>query len=299
VPVVVLFGAAGQVGREIAERAPAGLGVRALARADADITDPAQVEAALAAHAPALAINVAAYTAVDRAEGGGRDAAWAANAEGPAILAAACARRACPLIHLSTDYVFDGAADRPYDEDSVPRPLSVYGASKLAGEAAIRARLPAHIILRVAWVFGRHGGNFVETMLRLAAGHDAISVVDDQRGGPTPADSIADAVLAIAVRLVTAPLDEGPWGTYHFCGAPTVSRYAFAEAIFAEAVRAGRIAVAPRLVAVGGDHFPTPARRPAQTALACRRLAERFGILQPDWRAGLARYMAGAGREDA
>ncbi len=287
--VIAVFGAEGQVGREILRRAPSGLDIRGLSRTEADITDAGRVDEAIAGLRPDVVVNAAAFTAVDAAEGDGRERAWAVNGTGAGHLAATCARHGRPLIHLSTDYVFDGEADAPYDEEARPNPISVYGASKLAGEEAVRDRLSAHVILRTAWVFGFHGANFVKTMLRLGGERPEIAVVDDQRGGPTWAGAIADTVLTVAARIGGAPVTgAGPWGLYHYCGAPTVTRFDFARAIYDEAVRAGLLPEAPRLVPVSSGHFPVPARRPANSALDCRRLAQTFGILQPDWRAGLA-----------
>ncbi len=192
---LVVLGAGGQVGRELAELARAqGLAVRALARSEVDITDAAAV--AEAVRGADFVANCAAYTAVDKAETE-RDRAFAVNATGPGVIARACTEMGAALLHISTDYVFRGDGDRPWREDDPIAPLSVYGESKAAGEAAVRAALPRHVILRTAWVFAAHGSNFVRTMLRLGAERPELRIVADQHGGPTPAAAIAAAILAI------------------------------------------------------------------------------------------------------
>ena len=292
-PGILVFGAAGQVGQALQRAAAAhGTPLAACDRTAVDITDPAAVGAAVdrAAAAPdrIVAVNAAAYTAVDRAEAE-PDRAFAVNRDGAAHIAAACARRGLPLIHLSTDFVFDGASDRPWREDDRPGPVNCYGASKLAGEAAVRAAHDRHLILRTAWVYSPFGGNFVKTMLRLAADRPAIDVVDDQIGSPTAAWAIAEALLALARRLAD-PAGAGPFGTYHFAGAGAASRFAFAQAIFAEA--AGHGWPTPTLSPIGSDRMPTPARRPANTALDCRQIARDHGIRIAPWRQGLVPVVA-------
>lgn len=273
---IVILGARGQVGRELAVVAVhRGLATRALERAECDIADPGAVEGVIAA--TDLVVNCAAYTNVDRAEVE-TEAAHRTNAVGAEMVAAACARVGAVLVHLSTDYVFDGSTARPLREDDPVRPLGVYGRSKLAGEVAIRARLPRHIILRTSWVFGAHGHNFVKTMLRLAGERRELRVVADQIGGPTAASDVAEAILAIA-DAAEHP-DFCGWGTYHFSGTPAVSWYDFARAILADR---------PEVVvkAISTSDYPVPARRPAYTVLDCDRIARVFGIRQPDWRTAL------------
>jgi dTDP-4-dehydrorhamnose reductase len=276
---LLILGAQGQVGRALAARANAGgIPYRALSRAECDITRPLAVERAL--EGARVAVNCAAYTAVDRAESD-RDAAHAVNAIGPENIAAACAKLGIPMFHLSTDYVFDGEQRRPWVEDDPPDPLSVYGRSKLGGERAIRARLEQHIILRTSWVFSADGENFVKTMLRLSRNPSELRIIDDQVGGPTAADDIAAAIINIAAD-VTKP-GFSAWGTYHFSGAPAVSWYGFAQAILE-----GR---GTAIVPIATKDYPRPARRPMNSVLDCGRILRIFGIGQPDWRLALAKVL--------
>jgi dTDP-4-dehydrorhamnose reductase len=279
---ILVFGASGQVGHEVSRAAwPSGYRVVPLDRKTIDITKDAAVSAVLAWEAPGLAINLAAYTAVDRAESE-PEAAWATNCAGAAHIAAACEERRIPLIHLSTDYVFDGRKAGPYREEDAVSPLGVYGCSKEAGERAIRAALPDHVILRTAWVFGMHGANFVKTMLRLAAERPVLRVVTDQRGCPTAAADIAAALVKIAGHIER---HQAAWGTYHFAGDRAVSWHGFAKAIFD--VAASRLAARPRIEPIATDQYPTPAQRPANSVLDCRKINEAFGISPPPWRAAL------------
>ncbi|OWJ64985.1 dTDP-4-dehydrorhamnose reductase [Inquilinus limosus] len=276
---LVIFGAGGQVGRELTEAARAqGLDMRAFARAEVDITDAAAV--AEAVRGADFVANCAAYTAVDKAEAE-RDRAFAVNATAPGVIARASAAAGAALLHISTDYVFRGDGDRPWREDDPITPLSVYGESKAAGEAAVRAALPRHVILRTAWVFAAHGHNFVRTMLRLGAERPELRIVADQRGGPTPAAAIAAAILAIRSQAL-APGFDG-WGTFHFAGAPATTWHDFAAAIFAATGRPG-----PVLHAITTADFPTPARRPSNSVLDCGKIGRVFGLGQPDWRLALS-----------
>ncbi|ULQ45284.1 dTDP-4-dehydrorhamnose reductase [Flagellatimonas centrodinii] len=283
---LLITGAGGQVGRELALRL--GGGDLALDRAALDLTDAAAVGATLAHHRPRVVINAAAYTAVDQAEQD-PEAANAINAAAVAHLAAACAAVGAVLIHLSTDYVFDGTAAMPYTDDQPAAPLGVYGASKWAGEQALRAALPQHLILRVSWVFGQFGHNFVKTMLRVGRDRDLLKVVADQRGGPTAAADIADTLMSLARRAAQA--EALPWGTYHYAGQPFVSWHGFAEAIFAEAVAAGVLDRAPQVQAISTAEYPTPAKRPAQSSLDMQRSVAQLGLQPPDWRASLHTLM--------
>jgi dTDP-4-dehydrorhamnose reductase len=283
---ILVVGAGGQVGRALcAHHDNAGPEIVGLARADLDITDLAQVRKALAARPFSAVINAAAYTAVDRAEGDAA-AAYAINRDGPGNLAVASAELGMPLLHISTDYVFDGAREGAYRETDPTGPTGVYGASKLAGEEAVRAAQPRHIILRTSWVYGPSAGNFVATMLRLAAERPELRVVADQRGGPTEAAAIADALLTMAGQL-----DRGePWGTYHFSGAPAISWHGFATEIVGRAASGlGRV---PTVTAIGTADYPTPARRPANSVLDCTKIERQFGIHQPDWQASLGSVVA-------
>lgn len=206
---------------------------------------------------------------MDRAETE-RDAAWAANCDGAAHIAASCRDMGIPLIHISTDYVFDGTKGGPYREDDPVNPLSVYGASKEAGERAVRDALREHVILRTAWVYSAHGHNFVKTMLRLAAECPALRVVADQTGAPTAAADLAAAIAHIATQIGAG---NTAWGTYHFTGAGAVTWHGFAEAIFARAERWR--GPKPRVEAIATAEYPTPARRPANSVLDCARIGGR------------------------
>jgi dTDP-4-dehydrorhamnose reductase len=280
---ILVFGAGGQIGREVCRAAwPPRRVILPLDRKAVDITKSAAVSAILDRETPDLAINLAAFTAVDRAESE-PEAAWAVNCAGAAHIAAACDESATPLIHLSTDYVFDGRRAEPYREEDAVGPLGVYGRSKEAGERAVRAAAARHVILRTAWVFGAYGANFVKTMLRLAAQRPVLRVVADQRGCPTAAADIAAALIVIAEYIERS---EAKWGTYHFVGADAVSWHGFAEAIFDLA--APQLAARPQVEPISTDQYPTPARRPMNSVLDCRKIAEAFGIRPPPWRVGLA-----------
>ncbi|TWA61077.1 dTDP-4-dehydrorhamnose reductase [Azospirillum brasilense] len=291
---VLVFGAGGQVGFELLRAAWApGLRPVGLTRAAGDVTDPAAVAAAMAAHRPALVVNASAYTAVDKAESE-PEPAFAVNRHGPANLARACAAAGVPLIHISTDYVFDGASKAtPWREDDPVAPQGVYAASKLAGEEAVRDLLPAdHVVLRTAWVFGAHGHNFVKTMLRLARERDELRVVADQRGCPTPAAGIADAIAAIArLRLAPGPAEAHRWtpGTFHYAGAPATNWHGFAERIVDRA--AERIGRRPPVRAIATSDFPTPAKRPANSVLDTALITRTYGIAPADWEAALDRML--------
>lgn len=292
---VLLFGGNGQLGQEL-RRALAPLGTivattRSGALPDdtacetADFNEPASLVALLDRVRPDVVVNAAAYTAVDRAEEE-RDAAWRANAEAPGIIARWCAAAGVPLVHYSTDYVFDGQGTRPYREDDATAPLGVYGASKLAGEEAIRAAGGRHLIFRTAWVYASHSANFLRTMLRVGAERDVLRVVADQIGTPTPAALIAD-VTAQALQHA-----GGLSGTWHLTAAGETSWHGFAEAIFAEAVSAGKLARAPKVEAITTADYPTPARRPAYSHLDVSKLERDFGLMLPSWQEGLERVTA-------
>ena len=283
---ILVFGAGGQIGREVCRAAwPPRYAILPLDRNAVDIANSAAVSAVLDRETPDLAINLAAYTAVDRAESE-PEAAWAANCAGAAHIAAACDERARPLIHLSTDYVFDGRKTGPYREEDAVGPLGVYGRSKEAGERAVRAALARHVILRTAWVFGAYGANFVKTMLRLAAERPVLRVVADQRGCPTAAADIAAALMVIVGHIERG---EPKWGTYHFVGAGAVSWHSFAEAIFDLA--APQLGARPQVEAISTDQYPTAAQRPMNSVLACLKIQDAFGISAPSWREGLARVI--------
>ncbi len=284
---LLVLGANGQVGFELRRAAlPAGMTMTALDRAGLDIARREDVFAAVARERPDLVINAAAYTAVDRAETE-TEAAFAANAAAPGHIAAACAGAGIPLLHLSTDYVFDGSKPEPYREDDPVDPLGVYGKSKEAGERAVRAALARHVILRTAWVYGVHGNNFVKTILRLAAERPELRVVADQHGAPTAAADIAAALVAIAGRIGAG---RGDWGTFHFTGAGATTWHGFAEAIVALA--APHTGKRPPVAAIATADYPTPARRPANSVLDCSRIAAAYGIVARPWRTALAEVVA-------
>jgi dTDP-4-dehydrorhamnose reductase len=289
VTAVLVFGATGQIGRELVAQAwPAGIQAVGADRRTADIADRAAVGHAFARMRPDLVVNAAAYTAVDKAEQEPARA-FAVNRDGAANLAEACAAQSVPLIQLSTDYVFDGAKPAPYIEDDPVAPLGVYGASKAAGEAAIRTRLARHVILRTAWVFGVHGHNFVKTMLRLGTERAELRIVADQRGCPTEAADIARAIIRIAAALLRP--DAAPrFGTFHYAGAPATTWHGFAEAIFRRAAAHGR--PVPKLAAIATADYPTPARRPANSMLATDKLERSYEIAPCDWQAALDRVLA-------
>ncbi|SFO37318.1 dTDP-4-dehydrorhamnose reductase [Roseovarius lutimaris] len=273
---ILVFGKTGQVAREL-QRSPQGHDIEALSRQDVDLSDPAAC-AALIEHSDARAvINAAAYTAVDHAESE-EALATVINADAPGAMARACAARGLPFCHVSTDYVFDGTGTGPRAPSDPVAPQNAYGRSKLKGEGAVRAAGGRSAILRTSWVFSAHGSNFVKTMLRLSETHDALNVVADQIGGPTPAADIAAALLGM-VRAMAA--GQGG-GLYHFSGAPDVGWAGFAREIFAQAGR--DVAVTDIATAA----YPTPAARPLNSKLDCAALADDFGIMRPDWKAGLA-----------
>ena len=270
---VLVFGQSGQVARELARLMPQAL---FLGRAEADLTDPEACARALRASGARLVVNAAAYTAVDKAETE-QALAHRINAEAPGAMAQAAAETGAAFVHISTDYVFDGTGEAAWRPDDATGPLGAYGRSKLAGEVAVRAAGGTHLILRTSWVFSAHGSNFVKTMLRLSESRDALAVVADQIGGPTPAAAIARACLEIGAQLAEAPQKAG---TYHISGAPDVSWAGFAREIFARAGRAVSVTDIP------GSAYPTPARRPKNSRLNCETLAV-FGLTRPDWRLGL------------
>ena len=282
---ILVIGAQGQVGWELTRRASVlGHDVLAWDVAELDITDAAAVDRELAASGMDVAINAAAYTAVDRAEQEPA-LAFAVNRDGPAHLAAACARSNIPLLHISTDYVYDGAKIDPYVEDDPTTPLGVYGASKLAGDEAVGRLLPRHLILRVSWVFGIHGHNFVKTILRLAREREELRVVADQYGCPTFAGDIADTLLDLAGRIAEIDARDA-WGVYHYCGEPVTTWHGFASAIV-ELARARESLPVKTVTAITTTDYPTPAARPVNSVLDCAKLATRFGIRPRPWRAGL------------
>jgi dTDP-4-dehydrorhamnose reductase len=284
---ILILGGSGQVGTELQRFAwPEGVTVLAPPRADLDVTDETSVVRAVSARNWAAVINAAAYTAVDKAESDIL-AAWRLNALTPAILAAETVRKGIPLVHISTDYVFDGAADRPYVESDPVAPLGVYGASKEAGEQAVRSGNPRHAIVRTAWVVSPHRTNFVKTMLRLASDRDRLRVVSDQRGCPTSAADLASTLAAIALRLAR-DLDA-PCGTYHAVNAGETTWCEFAREIMAQAAQRGARTVP--VDAISTIDFPTPAKRPANSRLSTDKLSRDYGLLMSPWQSALSEIL--------
>ena len=291
---ILLFGGNGQVGTAC-RRTLAPLGELVVATRNGQLPDGTPCEAAdfdrpdtladlIARIAPDVVVNAAAHTAVDRAESE-PDAAFRANAEAPRRIADACAQRDALLLHYSTDYVFDGRGTRPYREDDPTAPLGVYGASKLAGEQAVRDSGARHMIFRTAWVYAAHGSNFLRTMLRLAAERDELRVVADQIGSPTPAALIAD----VSAKILQRPSSLS--GTWHLTASGETSWCGFAEAIVESAHARGLIARRPRIVPITTADYPTPAARPAYSVLDTAKLQADLGIGMASWQSGLARVM--------
>ena len=279
---VLVTGREGQIARALAERA-SGHEFAFAARPELDLADADSIEAAVNRFGPDLIISAAAYTAVDAAEDE-PGLAYSINAEAPGVLARAAAKRGARVLHLSTDYVFDGRLDRPWREDDPPGPLGVYGATKLAGEEAVAASGATYAILRTAWVYSPFGNNFVKTMLRLADERECVSVVGDQVGCPTSAFDIADALIIVAEAWRRDP-QHGADGLYHFAGQGETSWAGFARAIFGEsAQRGGPVA---HVTAIPSRAYPTKARRPANSRLDCSRFAEKFGHRAPPWQQSL------------
>ena len=274
---LLVFGQTGQVARELIRRAPAGTVVESLDRNRADLSDPSTCADAIMLSDADAVINAAAWTAVDKAETD-EAAATVINGAAPAAMARACARHGIPFLHISTDYVFDGAGTVPFAADHPTAPLGAYGRSKLAGEHGVQSSGGAHLILRTSWVVSAHGANFVKTMRRLGADRASLDVVADQIGGPTPAANIADALFTAARAMI----DGHMGGIHHFSGAPDCSWADFARAIMAGAGLNCQITDIP------SSAYPTPANRPQNSRLDCTAFLRDFGIARPDWHSGLA-----------
>jgi dTDP-4-dehydrorhamnose reductase len=276
--MILVFGKTGQVARALRKRLPDAI---VLGRDRVDLIEPGKCASHILEIKPEAVINAAAYTAVDQAETE-EFLATTVNGDAPMSMARAAAVLNIPFVHISTDYVFDGSGEIPFLSGDLTNPLGAYGRSKLAGELGVRAAGGPHIILRTSWVFSSHGANFVKTMLRLGAERDALNIVADQIGGPTPADEIAVACVSIARQLAQDPAKSG---TYHFAGAPDVSWAGFAREIFA---RAG---IACTVTDIASLQYPTPALRPANSRLDCAETSRVFGLARPNWREGLARVL--------
>ena len=271
--MILVFGKTGQVATELQRFSY----VVALGRDEVDLSGPAACATAIREYAPKAVINAAAYTAVDKAEDE-EHLATIINGNAPAAMAETCAALDIPLVHISTDYVFNGTDNTSYSPEDATEPQNAYGRSKLAGEIGIRESGAVYAILRTSWVFSAYGANFVKTMLRLSETRDALSVVADQIGGPTPACNIAATCVQIANQLTQDPSKSG---TYHFSGAPDVSWADFATEIFAQANRL--VAISP----IPTAEYPTPAKRPLNSRMDCRSTEQVFGITRPNWQDGL------------
>lgn len=282
---ILVIGASGQLGQELMRQGQkVNPDIRGVDYPQADITVPDRIAKVFADYQPMLVINAAAYTNVDGAESE-PDLAMSINRDGPANVARICAAYRIPLIHLSTDYVFDGTKDSPYSETDPISPTGVYGRSKAAGETALRAILNNCLIIRTAWLYSPHGHNFVKTMLRLAREKAEIPVVFDQVGSPTSAADLAEAILTITDRIRQNAAIE--WGTYHYCGKGIISWYEFARAI----VQIGRQYerdMTGRIIPIKSADYPTRATRPSYSALNCDRIRHHFGIATKPWRDSLA-----------
>lgn len=291
-PRILIVGSGGQLGREL-QQFFAGVGpIVAVDRQSVDLADPDQTRKLVRCAEPDLILNAAAYTAVDRAESE-MPLAHAINALAPRVLAEEAADRNALLVHYSTDYVFDGSKQGAWTEDDPPAPLSVYGASKLAGEHAIQNSRARHLIFRTSWVYGPHGNNFLLTMLRLAKEREQLSIVDDQIGAPTTSIELANATRAIVTGILAGMFGEPhDWtGLYHMTCAGSVSWFGFAQAIFARASE--RLGTkSPQLIPIETRDYPTPATRPRNSVLSNAKLQARFGIELPSWQSALDEVIA-------
>lgn len=281
---ILLFGASGQLGLTLRAQAAGALQLVLPANGRLDVTSREAVMRAIADAAPDAVLNASAYTAVDKAETE-PDLAFAVNRDGPGFIAEACARLDIPLLHISTDYVFDGEKSGPYVESDPVRPLGVYGASKLAGEEQIRSRCERHIILRTSWVYGPYRTNFVKTILKRALGGTTLRVVDDQRGCPTSTPELASALLHIASRMHEAP--KAGWGLFHFSGATPLTGVSWYELACAAVGFIGDGKNYP-VLPVSTSEFPTPAKRPRNGVLCTEKISQVWGIHPRDWQDALA-----------
>lgn len=282
---LLIAGWQGQVARGLVEMAPGDPHVTACAvgRPALDICEAKTIERAMVNTGPDVVINSAAYTAVDKAESEAEQA-FRMNRDGAKALAEAAARRNVPIIHISTDYVFDGSKSEPYREDDAPGPVTVYGRSKLEGEQAVREANPRHVIVRTAWVHSATGNNFIKTMLRLAGERDELRVVDDQHGNPTYAPHLCSAILNIARQIKGRSEDDAVWGLYHAAGQGTTTWCGLARAVMRLSGERGGPSVPVRPITTAD--YPTAAARPANSALDCSKLKDAFGLELPSWQHG-------------
>lgn len=281
---IVCIGKSGQVAKALAERANSrGVTLTCLGRQDLNLLESSKIAETLRAVAPSFVVNAAAYTKVDAAESH-KDAAYALNTTAPGALAEACSSLGVPLLHISTDYVFDGRSDAPYREDDPTGPLNIYGRSKLAGEVAVRTALSQHVILRTSWIYGPHNPNFITTMLRLAREKGEASVVNDQIGAPTSALDLADAILTIATAILITP-SPNQFGTFHYSALGACSWADFAALIYSHYDKHKNGIT--RLNSIPSSDYPTPARRPMNSRLATDKIREIYGITPKDWTIGV------------
>jgi len=281
---ILVTGCNGQVGFLLKKMLTNKVELLALTHHELDITNEIQVRETINGFKPQVVINAAAYTAVDKAEVEEK-LAFEINSKGPEYLAKAANDVDAALIHISTDYVFEGSKIGEYSEKDSVNPQGIYGKSKFAGEVAVSKHCSKHIILRTAWVFGEHGNNFVKTMLRLGKERDALSIVSDQFGGPTYAGDIVKAVINIVNKVDTCK--QIKWGVYHYSGIPHVSWYEFAQEIFVRAKQKGMLGNTPKLTAITTQEFPTPAKRPVNSKLNCEAIEYEFGIQPSNWKTEL------------
>lgn len=283
---ILIIGREGQLSESLIRLDPA---LTALGLDKADLTQPDAAAEAVRAARPSLVINAAAYTAVDKAEEQ-EDLARAINATGAGAIAQAAADVGAAFVQISTDYVFPGEKDGEWAEDDPVDPLGAYGRTKLEGERLVQAANPRSVVIRTAWVYCDYGHNFVKTMLRLAD-RDRLTVVADQEGKPTSAEDLAEAILAIAPRLAAAPAGDPVWGTYHYSGAGRTHWAGFAEAVFEGALARGMIGSAPEVAHIPSSDYPTPAKRPANSAMDCTKFETVFGLKTKPWRDSLGRVL--------
>ncbi|MFS1958098.1 dTDP-4-dehydrorhamnose reductase [Vibrio cyclitrophicus] len=288
---ILITGCYGQVGSCLSKQLAGNENttVLALDRTHLDITNQDAVSTAVAEFQPTIIINAAAHTAVDKAEEE-VDLSYAINRDGPKYLAQAAQSVGAAILHISTDYVFEGNKAGEYTETDTTNPQGVYGESKLAGEIAVSEACDKHIILRTAWVFGESGNNFVKTMLRLGENRDALSIVGDQFGGPTYAGDIANTLIQIAKRINQD--DAVEYGVYHYSGLPHVSWFDFADAIFDVAVVQGVLEKKPRLTSITTDQYPTPAKRPSNSRLSTEKITLGLSVKASDWKTALNNIQA-------
>jgi len=286
---VMITGSNGQIGNCLVQQLRSKAELLAVDHKELDITDRQAVAKVVADFKPDYIINAAAYTAVDRAEGEAQ-ASYSANCDGPMYLAEAAEKYGAVILHISTDYVFDGEGASAYTESCSTSPQGIYGKSKLAGERAVAQACKKHLILRTAWVFGEHGNNFVKTMLRLAESRNSLDIVGDQIGGPTYAGDIAAALIKM-VEVISEGHKPG-WGIYHFSGLPYVSWFEFAQAIFSAAEKSGVLNTQPSLSSIPTSAYPTSAKRPANSRLDCSKILGSFDVKPSNWQHALQNISA-------